>query len=57
MPLTTVLYDYLATKPGCEDLIRDGDIKTISDLELSHVVPFLKEHLQWRMIDLGASLL
>jgi hypothetical protein len=57
VPLTTILYDYLEASEGSESLIRDGDIKTIPDLEPEHVVPFLQEHLQWRMIDLGSNLL
>ena len=57
VPLTTILYDYLDASDGSETLIRDGEIKTIRDLEPDRVVPFLTEHLQWRMIDLGSTLL
>ena len=57
IPLTTILYDYLDASAGSGDLIRDGDIKTIPDLAPESVVPFLKEHLKWRMINLDSSLL
>lgn len=57
VPLTTILYDYLDAKDGSENLIRDGDITTIRDLEPERVVPFLTEQLQWRMIDLESTLL
>ena len=57
VPLTTILYDYLDDAEHSEDLIRDGAIRTIPNLNPEHVEPFLKEHLQWRIIDLGANLL
>lgn len=57
VPLTTFLYDYLEANEGSEDLIRDGNLKTIPNLEPDVVVPFLQEHLQWRIIDLGSNLL
>jgi hypothetical protein len=57
IPLTTILYDYLEAAPGSETLIRDGDHKTIPDLSPDSVVPFLKEQLRWRIIDLDATLL
>ena len=57
VPLTTFLYDYLDASPGSDSLIPDGQIKTIANLEPESVVPFLTENLQWRMIDLGSTLL
>lgn len=45
VPLTRILYDYLESSDGSEGLIRDGDIKTILNMEPEHVVPFLQEHL------------
>ena len=57
IPMTTILYDYLDGAEGSENLIRDGQIKTIPDLTPGSVVPFLREQLKWRMIDLGATLL
>ena len=57
VPLTTTLYDYLDATDGSETLIRDGNVKTIRDLGPEQVVPFLKEHLQWRIVDLGSTLL
>lgn len=57
VPLTTIMYDYLDAKDGSESLIRDGEMKTIPNLTPESVEPFLKEHLQWRIIDLGTNLL
>lgn len=57
VPLTTILYDYLDAAEGSETLIRDGETKTIPNLQPEHVVSFLKEHLHWRIIDLGSNLL
>lgn len=57
VPLTTKLVDYLDSNPISGNLIRDGEIKTITSLEPEHVVPFLKEHLQWRMVDTVSNLL
>jgi hypothetical protein len=57
VPLTAILCDYLDEVEGSEGLIRDADLKTIPNLNPEHVVPFLQENLQWRIIDLGANLL
>lgn len=55
VPLTSYLQDYLETNPRAHELIEVGQIKTLPDLEAEHVIPFLKEHLQWRMTDLGSQ--
>ena len=57
VPLTGKLMDYLASNPGSGDLIRDGVKTTIESLEAEEVVPFLKEHLQWRITDAASNLL
>ena len=57
IPLTTQLSDYLDSNPISAGLIAQGNLLTIPSLAPEHVVPFLKEHLQWRMTDLGAGLL
>ena len=57
VPLTTYLTDYLDANPIAEGLIRDGNKKTIHDLGPEEVVPFLREHLQWRITDLSSTLL
>lgn len=57
VPMTTLLYDYLESDPHSAELIRDGQYRTIRDLTPESVVPFLKEQLQWRIIDLSATLL
>jgi hypothetical protein len=57
VPLTRILYDYLDAREGSESLIRDGNKKTIANLEPDEVRPFLEEHLQWRMVNTGAELI
>lgn len=57
VPLTLILYDYLDDAKDSQTLIRDADLHTIPDLTPKSVVPFLEEHLQWRMIDLKSGLL
>lgn len=57
IPLTNYLMDYLVSNPKSEGLIAEGTIKKINSLEPAQVVPFLKEHLQWRMIDNANNLL
>jgi hypothetical protein len=57
VPLTSKLTDYLDSREGSENLIRDGVKKTIRNLEAEEVVPFLKEHLQWRITDTKSNLL
>lgn len=57
VPLTTQLTDYLASNPRSQDLIAVGNIRTLQSLEPEHVVPFLREHLQWRITDTKSRLL
>ena len=57
VPVTSTLVDYLQANPKSSDLIRVGEIKTIEDLGPESVVPFLKEHLQWRIADTSANLI
>lgn len=55
VPLTSYLQDYLETSPRAHELIERGEIKTLKSLEPEHVIPFLGEHLKWRMTDLGSN--
>jgi hypothetical protein len=57
IPLTTQLTNYLDSNPISEGLIAQGNIRTIQSLAPEHVVPFLKEHLRWRVTDLTSTLL
>lgn len=57
VPLTSKLMDYITSEPRSSELIRDGVKKTIDNLEPEEVVPFLKEHLQWRITDTSSNLL
>ena len=57
VPITSTLVDYLDANPKSKDLIQEGEIKTIRDLEPDQVRPFLKEHLQWRIVDLHSNLI
>lgn len=57
VPITSTLVDYLQANPKSRDLIRVGEIKTIADLGPESVVPFLREHLQWRITDTSANLI
>ncbi|KAK6086913.1 tyrosinase [Seiridium cupressi] len=57
VPLTGKLLDYLASNSNAASLIRDGNKKTIDTLEPDEIIPFLKEHLQWRITDASSQLL
>ena len=57
VPLTSKLLDYLTSETSAGDLIRDGEKKTIDSLDPEEVIPFLKEHLQWRVTDTASNLL
>tara|TARA_R110002003_G_scaffold2062_2_gene23941 strand:+ start:6178 stop:6666 length:489 start_codon:yes stop_codon:yes gene_type:complete len=57
VPLTTYLTDYLESNPKSQGLIAQGNLRTLRSMERKDVVPFLKEHLQWRMLDLASNLL
>ena len=57
IPITSTLFDYLEKEPKSEGLIRDGVIRKIKNMEPSEVVPFLKEHLKWRIVDPASNLI
>lgn len=57
IPLTTVLYDYLTENEISANLIEVGEHRTIDNLSIEQVVPFLKDNLQWRMTNLAGHLL
>lgn len=57
VPITSTLIDYLQANPKSKGLIREGEIKTIESLGHESVVPFLREHLQWRIADTSANLI
>lgn len=58
IPLTTILYDYLDARPGNDDFIpASAQHRTIPNLEVVNVVPFLEENLNWRIIDLASNLI
>ena len=57
IPITSTLVDYLDANPKSDGLIRAGDLKTIPNLEPESVVPFLKEHLRWRVVDPESNLI
>jgi hypothetical protein len=57
IPITSTLFDYLEKEPKSEGLIRDGVIRKIKIMEPGEVVPFLKEHLKWRIVDPAANLI
>ena len=57
IPITSTLVDYLKGNLKSDGLIRAGDLKTIPDLKPESVVPFLKEHLQWRVVDPESNLI
>ena len=58
VPITPALVNYLkaATEPDSTGTLPAADIRTLRDLEPEHVVPFLKEHLNWRITDTAANL-
>ena len=55
IPITTALTKYLTsyTKPDGPD----AGMRTLQSFEPEHVVPFLKEHLNWVITDGGSGLL
>ncbi len=57
VPITSTLVDYLEDNPISKDLIQEGTIKTIPNLEPANVEPFLKEHLKWRIVDTASNLM
>ncbi len=57
VPITSTLVDYLDDNPISKDLIQEGRIKTIPNLEPENVEPFLKEHLKWRIVDTASNLM
>lgn len=53
VPLNTSLLAYLASNTN-----PDGppqELRALEDLEPEHVVPFLKQHLSWRITDLASN--
>lgn len=57
IPLTTHLTNYLQTNPNNANRITQGQRRYLSSLEPRDVVPFLKDQLRWRMIDLSSNLI
>ena len=57
VPITSTLVDYLDDNPISKDLIQEGTIKTIPNLEPANVEPFLKEHFKWRIVDTASNLM
>lgn len=57
IPITTTLYNYLDAADGSGNLIQSGQYQTIRNLSPEVVVPFLKEQLKWRMVDMTSNLL
>ena len=57
VPITSTLVDYLDNNPISNDLIKEGTIRTIPNLEPANVEPFLKEHLKWRIVDTVSNLM
>lgn len=59
IPITHALYDFLRTNAGQWE---DGDgpdqeLRVLDSFRPEHVVPFLKEHLQWRVVDAASGLI
>ncbi|KAK4695524.1 hypothetical protein P7C71_g2239, partial [Lecanoromycetidae sp. Uapishka_2] len=56
IPITSTLVDYLYANPTSDGLIRDGETRTIPSLDNEpSVVRFLKEHLQWQVVDTASN--
>ncbi|KAK3069337.1 hypothetical protein LTR53_012400 [Teratosphaeriaceae sp. CCFEE 6253] len=55
VPLTSKLTEYLAASPGAAGFLPDG--RTLQSLEVSDVVPFLKDNLSWKVVDTAGALL
>ncbi|KAF2116017.1 common central domain of tyrosinase-domain-containing protein [Lophiotrema nucula] len=57
VPLTSYLTDYLDSNLKSAGLITEGQHRSVASLEPNDVVPFLKEQIQWRILDLASSLI
>ena len=55
--LTLYLPDYLASNPVSAGLITEGTHRTLENLEVGSVVPFLREQIAWRMATVDGALL
>ena len=55
IPLTTALSDYFRTNINTKGPLPA--LRTLSDLEPAQVVPFLKQHLEWRITDTASNLM
>lgn len=58
IPITPALLNYLdaATEPDSTGTLPEADLRTLRNFEPDQVVPFLKEHLHWRVTDTASNL-
>ena len=56
IPITPSLVNYLISNNAAPEDGPDPSMRTLESLEPKHVVPFLKEHLDWRITDVSSSL-